>query len=302
MIQFREISKSDNKVLASIIRKSLEAHNLARPGTVYTDPTTDDLFDLFREDGSVYFVAEDETGVLGGCGIFPTQGLPRRYAELVKLYLREDARGKKLGYELMRRSLEWAKENGYTHIYLETFAELASAVSLYKKLGFYELGKPMGDSGHHACEIWMLKNLLTYRTEVFPSSSALYRASLLIRKEVFIEEQEIDPDLEIDEFENQCTYFLTYLNAEPASTGRLRISGNKMKFERIATLKRFRGKNCGAILMEKMLSYTLGQHPELTPFMHAQLSAVSFYEKLGWRKTGEEFSEAGIPHFAMTIP
>lgn len=159
MIRIREIRKGDNQNLAHIIRGSLEAHDLARPGTVYTDPTTDDLFDLFREEGSVYFVAEDESGVLGGCGIFPTQGLPRRCAELVKLYLREDARGKKLGFTLMTKSLEWAKDNGYTQVYLETFAELASAVGLYKKLGFCELDKPMGESGHHACQIWMLKEL-----------------------------------------------------------------------------------------------------------------------------------------------
>jgi putative acetyltransferase len=158
MITFREILPSDNSELAGIIRSALLAHGLARPGTVYTDPTTDELYELFRENKSIYFVALENNRVLGGCGIFPTQGLPEGYAELVKLYLREEARGKKLGYELMTRCLEWAKKNGYTHIYLETFAELSSAVGLYQKLGFKNLTGPMGKSGHHACEIWMLKD------------------------------------------------------------------------------------------------------------------------------------------------
>jgi putative acetyltransferase len=302
MITFREIKNSDNKILADIIRKSLEAHDLAKPGTVYTDPTTDDLFDLFREEGSVYFVAEDENGILGGCGIYPTPGLPRRCAELVKLYLREEARGKKLGFALMTKALEWAKENGYTQIYLETFAELASAVGLYKKLGFYDLQKPMGESGHHACQIWMLKELTDFRTDVFTKNSPLYPDSLSIRQEVFIKEQEIDPKLEIDEYENECTYFLTSINDIPASTGRLRISREKIKFERIATLKAFRGKHCGKELMQKMLLHARTHHPELKPYMHAQMSAVSFYESIGWVKVGEEFDEAGIPHFAMTVP
>lgn len=302
MIHIREIKKTDNPVLAGIIRQSLEAHDLARPGTVYTDPTTDDLFDLFREEGSVYFVAENESGILGGCGIFPTRGLPRRCAELVKLYLRPEARGNKLGQELMEKSLSWAKENGYTQVYLETFAELSSAVGLYKKLGFYDLKKPMGESGHHACQIWMLKELTDFRTEIFSAESPLYQKSLTIRQEVFINEQEIDSRLEIDEHENDCTYFLTFFGEDIASTGRLRICGNKIKFERVATLKNFRGKHCGKKLMEEMLRYAKINHPELKPFMHAQLSAVSFYESIGWVKMGEEFSEAGIPHHAMTIP
>lgn len=159
MMKIREIQKSDNKTLAGIIRRSLEAHDLARPGTVYTDPTTDHLYELFRQPGSVYYVMEDDSGVLGGCGIFPTKGLPESHAELVKLYLREEARGKKLGQELMIRALGWARDYGYRHIYLETFSELSSAVGLYKKLGFRDLPHPMGESGHHACQIWMLKDL-----------------------------------------------------------------------------------------------------------------------------------------------
>ena len=145
--------------MAKIIRSSLEDHGLNRPGTVYTDPTTDALFSLFRTPGSVYFVLFSEGKLLGGCGIYPTKGLPSGHAELVKLYLRPETRGQGYGRKLMEKSLEWAKQAGYTHIYLETFAELGSAVALYEKLGFKNLEDPMGESGHHACEIWMLKAL-----------------------------------------------------------------------------------------------------------------------------------------------
>ena len=147
----RLLQENDNKPLATIIRTSLKAYGLDRPGTVYTDPTTDDLFHLFQTKGSIYYVATQDEKILGGCGIFPTKGLPEHHAELVKLYLSEEARGKGLGALLMEKSLSWAKENGYTHIYLETFSELSSAVGLYNKLGFKELTHPMGDSGHHAC-------------------------------------------------------------------------------------------------------------------------------------------------------
>lgn len=157
MIRF--IQPTDNEALASIIRTSLKSYGLDRPGTVYTDPTTDDLYSLFQAEGSVYYVALENDKILGGCGIYPTKGLAPGYAELVKLYLSAEARGKGLGKHLMEKSLEWAKSSGYTHIYLETFNELNSAVGLYKKLGFTDLIAPMGDSGHHACEVWMLKAL-----------------------------------------------------------------------------------------------------------------------------------------------
>jgi putative acetyltransferase len=159
MITIRKILASDNADLASLIRTTLEEFDLARPGTVYTDPTTDELFEVFKKSGSVYFVAEEDGVILGGCGLYPTQGLPEGYAELVKLYLRKEARGKKLGFELMDRCLSWGSECGYTHIYLETFAELSSAVGLYQGLGFRSLSAPLGDSGHHACQVWMLKRM-----------------------------------------------------------------------------------------------------------------------------------------------
>lgn len=157
LVILRQIQESDNKDLARIIRASLKSYGLDRPGTVFTDPTTDDLYNLFKTPGSVYFVAEENGLVLGGCGIFPTKGLPVGCVELVKLYLSPEYQGKGLGRKLMETSLEWAKENHHTQVYLETFAELASAVILYEKLGFKSVPEPMGESGHHACEIWMLK-------------------------------------------------------------------------------------------------------------------------------------------------
>lgn len=297
MIQLRPIVPGDDKILASIIRQSLETVGLNIPGTVYTDPTTDHLFELFRTPGSVYFVATEGDKILGGCGIFPTKGLPKGHAELVKLYLRQDERGKGTGRKLMEKCIQWAGENGYTHLYLETFAELASAVGLYRSLGFKDLNGPMGESGHHACPVWMLLDLVTVSD--FDSHSGEYKKSLKIREDVFIEEQQIERALEL-EFENDCRYFLVSVGDSPAVTGRLRPVGEKIKFERIATLKEFRGKGLGRALMKAMIDYALKNYPDKIPYMHAQLSAAEFYDKAGWTRVGEVFDEADIPHVAMT--
>lgn len=159
-MQFQEIHREDNQEIAAVIRSILEEHGVAKPGTVYTDPTTDDLFALFQAQGSVYYIVRnDKNEIIGGCGIYPTSGLPDGMAELVKLYLLKDYRGKGLGKELMQRSIAFAKEYGYTSLYLETMDELSNAIQLYHELGFNDIDGPMGETGHFACDIRMVKTL-----------------------------------------------------------------------------------------------------------------------------------------------
>ena len=56
----------------------LTEFNANKPGTVYFDATTDNLFELFQKEKSVYYVAEINGKVVGGCGIYPTEGLPEK--------------------------------------------------------------------------------------------------------------------------------------------------------------------------------------------------------------------------------
>ncbi len=159
MESIRLIEPKDNVALAAVIRAALTEFGANKPGTVYFDPTTDQLFQLFETPGSVYYVAENENEILGGCGIFPTAGLPYKTCELVKLYLAPSARGTGLGKALMLKAMAWAKEAGYEQVYLETMPELSNAVTMYEKLGYNRLTKAMGNSGHDGCSIWMLKAL-----------------------------------------------------------------------------------------------------------------------------------------------
>ncbi|WP_233701852.1 GNAT family N-acetyltransferase [Kaistella treverensis] len=65
-ITIRKIQKSDNKILAQIIRSCFHDFNVATPGTVYEDPMTDNLYDLFTDPKSALFVAEVD-GEISGC-------------------------------------------------------------------------------------------------------------------------------------------------------------------------------------------------------------------------------------------
>lgn len=155
----RSLKKEDNKNIAMIIRSVLAEFKANKPGTVYYDPTTDDLFSLFQTNRSAYFIADSNNEIVGGSGVFPTPDLPDGCCELVKLYLSANARGKGVGKALIEKCFAAAKEFGYTSMYLETMPELNIAVGLYEKLGFKYLKAPLGNSGHFGCGIWMLKEL-----------------------------------------------------------------------------------------------------------------------------------------------
>lgn len=151
----RKIKPEDNVAMANILRTSLEEFNLNIPGTAYFDESTDRLFESFQLENSAYFVAEENDEIIGGAGIFPTKGLPSDTVELVKMYMKSSSRGKGIGKLLMLECIEFAKKAGYQNIYLETLPELSAAVSAYEKLGFISLEKPLGDTGHFSCTIWM---------------------------------------------------------------------------------------------------------------------------------------------------
>jgi putative acetyltransferase len=158
-IQIRLIQPSDNPHLAKIVRNTLAEFGAANPGTVYFDSTTDALFELFQTPKAAYFVAEANGKILGGGGIYPTEGLPENTCELVKMYLLPEARGIGLGRTLIEQCLATAKENRFQQVYLETLDELHLALRIYDKFGFEYLKAPMGNSKHFGCGLWMLKKL-----------------------------------------------------------------------------------------------------------------------------------------------
>lgn len=156
----REIEVEDNEILAKIIRQSFhDFHVKNTAGTVYSDPTTDDLYSLFQTEKSALFVAEEDGFILGCCGLFPTNNLPDDTTELSKFYLSKKARGKGIGKLLLEKCIEKAKNLGYKNVYLESIPEFSKAVSIYEKQGFQYLEKSLGNSGHCGCNLWMIKNL-----------------------------------------------------------------------------------------------------------------------------------------------
>ena len=158
-IVIRKIEEKDNQQLALVVRTTLAEFGANKPGTVFFDPTTDSLFQVFRNPRSVYYVALENDTVLGGGGIYPTDGLPDDTCELVKMYLLPRARGMGLGKKLIEKCVQFAKDTGYENIYLETMPELKNALKVYERMGFEYLNKPIGNSGHFGCDLWMLARI-----------------------------------------------------------------------------------------------------------------------------------------------
>ncbi|NMO94706.1 GNAT family N-acetyltransferase [Paenibacillus lemnae] len=129
------------------------------------------------------------------------------------------------------------------------------------------------------------------------------QAALNIRKDVFVNEQNVPESLEIDDYDrldSDAHHILIKYNGEYAATGRV-IYYNKdsAKMQRIAVLKAFRTKGLGRVLM--MAMETKARELKLEhAVLDAQCQAEGFYEKLGYVTISEQpFDDAGIPHVRM---
>jgi len=159
-IVYRSIKIKDNLPLANLIRNIFiehKAHN--HTGTIFTDRTTDNLYELFQTPRSKCWVSIIDDKIIGCCGIFPTPGLPKNCAELVKFYLLREYRGRGIGKELLNKCVSSAVTLKYEKLYLESLPEFDKAVGMYVRYGFIHLDKPIGNSGHFGCNIWMEKRI-----------------------------------------------------------------------------------------------------------------------------------------------
>jgi len=117
-----------------------------------------------------------------------------------------------------------------------------------------------------------------------------------IRREVFVGEQNCSPELEW-EHEEESKHFLATVGGVPAGASRWRKTDKGYKLERFAVLKKFRGHGVGQALVQAVLD-DLPKEADYV-YMHAQIQAVTLYERFGFVKTGPQFEEAGIQHFKM---
>ncbi|GIR99759.1 MAG: N-acetyltransferase [Flavobacteriales bacterium] len=156
----RPINESDNKHISVILREVLIEMDIPRIGSAYEDPEINNMYESYQSNRSIYFVVEENNKILGGAGINQLKNGDINICELQKMYFHKSIRGRGIGDKMIELCLNFAVESNYKKCYIETMPNMVDAQKLYIKKGFKYIDNPLGNTGHTACPIWMLKNLV----------------------------------------------------------------------------------------------------------------------------------------------
>ena len=136
--------------------------------------------------------------------------------------------------------------------------------------------------------------------EVKIATSDLEREdAFFVRRKVFVEEQGVPLNLELDPLDQTALHFVVYSAETPIGAGRIRVISDGIgKVERVCVLKDYRGKHLGNLVMNALEEHAINVDMKKVT-LNAQAYAIPFYEKLGYIITSPEFMDADIPHRAM---
>jgi predicted GNAT family N-acyltransferase len=121
-----------------------------------------------------------------------------------------------------------------------------------------------------------------------------------IRLRVFVKEQRVPRDIELDEDDSIAVHFLAFDGGKPIGTARVVIRRSGAKIGRMAMLKTYRQKGVGAKLLKRAILLARKRRAKRA-FLNAQVPVIGFYQKMGFRGVGAVFDEAGIPHRKMIL-
>lgn len=117
-----------------------------------------------------------------------------------------------------------------------------------------------------------------------------------VRFAVFVDEQNVPPEIEMDDRDAFCVHVLAFEDGTPVGTGRIDLAAGKVG--RLAVLEKVRSRGLGAALMNSL--HGIARDNSLSRvWCNAQVVAVPFYERMGYRVTGKPFDEANIAHVRM---
>jgi len=122
-----------------------------------------------------------------------------------------------------------------------------------------------------------------------------------LRRVVFIEEQEVPEELEIDGDDDACFHVLAKIDTTPVGAARFRYLEDKAKVQRVCVPAEQRGKGIGLEIMKFIINQAREDKEVSFVSLSSQTHAIKFYEKLGFATYGDEYIDAGIRHFDMTL-
>jgi predicted GNAT family N-acyltransferase len=126
------------------------------------------------------------------------------------------------------------------------------------------------------------------------------KQALRIRIRVFVREQGVPAEIELDEDDKRAVHLLASVEGRPVGTARIVMRGGKAKIGRMAVLKSHRRKRVGKKLLTRAIT-TANKRGAGKIYLHAQVAVSKFYESAGFRCVGSIFDEAGIAHRKMVL-
>jgi predicted GNAT family N-acyltransferase len=124
--------------------------------------------------------------------------------------------------------------------------------------------------------------------------------ALRIRIRVFVREQGVPAEIELDDDDKRALHLLASLGGRAVGTARVVMRGGKAKIGRMAVLKSHRRKKVGTKLLTRAIT-TAKKQGARKIYLHAQVAVIGFYESAGFRCVGPVFDEAGIAHRKMVL-
>jgi predicted GNAT family N-acyltransferase len=132
------------------------------------------------------------------------------------------------------------------------------------------------------------------------ASAKELRKAYAIRMRVFVKEQGVPREIELDHDDDRAIHFLATLCGKAVGTARLVMRGGNAKIGRMAVLRSFRRKGAGGKLLKAAVRAAVRRGARRI-YLHAQVPVIGFYEALGFHAIGPVFDEAGIAHRKMVF-
>jgi len=131
-----------------------------------------------------------------------------------------------------------------------------------------------------------------------PVFSTLANAAFAVRREVFVWEQKVPQEEELDHHDLTATHYVAIAEGEVVGTLRLIAMPEHTKIGRVAVRQNWRGKGVARKLIEKAMADVRATGKDRF-YLTAQSDKLALYEKLGFVAFGPEFVDGGMPHRAM---
>ena len=122
--------------------------------------------------------------------------------------------------------------------------------------------------------------------------------ALAIRIRVFVQEQRVPAEIELDTDDQRAIHFIATISGRAVGTARVVLKHDNAKIGRMAVLKSYRRKSVGAALLKRAILTAKRLHARRI-YLHAQVAVIGFYQRMGFRAVGRGFDEAGIAHRKM---